>query len=171
MTEIDETTTRDARTTGSDAEGGGLSRRVMLRGATLGGLSLPVLAACGSGDDASTATSDPTTSAASSPAASDGSSAAGGPTVPAADVPVGGGTILADEKLVVTQPTEGEFKAFDSTCTHKGCPVKSIEDGEIVCPCHDSHFSITDGSPISGPASEPLAAKTATAKGGQITVT
>lgn len=173
MTKTDETTSRNAGGADLEADAAGLSRRVLVRGATLGGLSLPLLAACGGGDEADTSTAEATSeSAASSPSAAESSSAApAGTTVAAADVPVGGGTILAAEKLVVTQPTKGTFKAFDSTCTHKGCPVKSIEDGEIICPCHGSHFSITDGSPISGPASGPLAAKTATAKGGQITVT
>ena len=172
MTKIDETTSRitDVDEVAAD---GGLSRRVMLRGATLGGLSLPLLVACGGGGGPTGAAADPTTSAdASSPSAADSSSAApGGITVAVADVPVGGGTILASEKVVVTQPTKGQFKAFDATCTHKGCPVKSIEDGEIICPCHDSHFSLTDGSAVSGPAQAPLGTKTATVKGDQVTVT
>lgn len=73
-----------------------------------------------------------------------------------ADVPLGGCTVVSGLKLVVTQPTEGEFKAFSALCTHKGCEVSTSSDGEIPCTCHGSRFSITDGSVIKGPATEPL---------------
>jgi Rieske Fe-S protein len=70
----------------------------------------------------------------------------------------------------VTQPTKGEFKAFSAICTHQGCPVNAVTGGEIVCPCHGSHFSITDGSPTSGPAAKPLAARKVTVDGAQLSV-
>lgn len=73
------------------------------------------------------------------------------------DVPVGGGVILDAHSLVVTQPDEGEFVAFDSTCTHLGCAVAEVADGAINCHCHGSRFSIADGSVEQGPAEEPLA--------------
>ncbi len=28
--------------------------------------------------------------------------------------------MLTDEQIVLTQPTEGEFKAFSAVCTHQG---------------------------------------------------
>ena len=74
----------------------------------------------------------------------------------AADVPVGGGVILDKEKLVVTQPEAGTFKAFSSTCTHQGCTVTKVADGTIDCPCHGSTFSVEDGSVQGGPAPSPL---------------
>ncbi len=64
--------------------------------------------------------------------------------------------ILKADELVVTQPTAGTFKAFSAICTHQGCLVASVADGKIVCDCHHSTFSISDGSPDSGPASSPL---------------
>ncbi|MFB7293483.1 Rieske (2Fe-2S) protein, partial [Actinacidiphila glaucinigra] len=63
--------------------------------------------------------------------------------VKAADVPVGGGTVIADKKVVVTQPTAGEFKAFSAVCTHEGCLVNTVSDGTINCPCHGSKIRIT----------------------------
>jgi len=39
---------------------------------------------------------------------------------------VGGGIILPDEQVVVTQPSAGEFKAFTAVCTHAQCVVSSV---------------------------------------------
>ncbi|WP_309649825.1 Rieske (2Fe-2S) protein [Nocardioides sp.] len=139
----------------------GLSRRRALSSAAGVGLGLPVLAACG-GDGTTTSASDPSpTPAGPSPSASPSASAT--PEVPTggfaltADIPVGGGGVFEEQQVVVTQPTEGEFKGFSFVCTHSGCPVNQVTD-EILCPCHGSKFSITDGSPTAGPASSPLAA-------------
>jgi Rieske Fe-S protein len=129
------------------------TRRTLLRGAAVGGVTLPLLAACGGGG------------------ASSADTPSGGATkVAAADVPVGGGTILAGPKLVVTQPAQGEFKAFTAVCTHQGCTVTRVEGGDIICPCHGSHFSIKDGAALSGPAQSGLAEKKVSVAGGQISV-
>ena len=74
-----------------------------------------------------------------------------------ADIPGGGGKILADKKIVITQPKAGSFDAFTAVCTHQGCIVGSVTGGTINCPCHGSKFSITNGSVVNGPASSPLA--------------
>jgi Rieske Fe-S protein len=73
------------------------------------------------------------------------------------DVPVGGGKILADKKIVITQPRAGSFEAFTAVCTHQGCTVSSVSGGTINCPCHGSKFSVTNGSVMNGPAATPLA--------------
>ena len=132
----------------------GLTRRHALTGAASAGLGLPLLAACGGGGGTAT---DP------------GSSAPSGADLgPASDIPVGGGTIFADQKVVVTQPTQGDFKAFSAICTHQGCPVAKVSDGSIVCPCHGSMFSIEDGSVQGGPAPSPLPEVKIQVKGGEI---
>lgn len=96
--------------------------------------------------------------------------ASGGGTVltPTASVPVGGGVILAEQAVVVTQPTAGEFKAFSAICTHQGCLVGPVENNEIICPCHGSKFSATDGSVLQGPATQPLAPGKASVSGGNV---
>lgn len=86
------------------------------------------------------------------------------------DIPVGGGKVFEKEKVVVTQPAAGTFKAFSSTCTHQGCTVGSVSNGTINCPCHGSKFSATDGSVTSGPATKPLPAKQISTSGDQITL-
>jgi Rieske Fe-S protein len=44
-----------------------------------------------------------------------------------ADVPEGSGTVFKEQKVVVTQPEAGDFKAFTAVCTHQGCLVDSVE--------------------------------------------
>jgi Rieske Fe-S protein len=74
------------------------------------------------------------------------------------DVPVGGGMILGKQKIVITQPQAGSFKAFTAVCTHQGCTVSTVSGGTINCPCHGSKFSVANGSVVAGPAPSPLAA-------------
>ncbi len=73
------------------------------------------------------------------------------------DVPVGGGTIVPGQQIVVTQPAAGTFACFSAICTHAGCTVADVSGGTINCPCHGSRFNITDGSVAGGPARSPLA--------------
>ncbi len=120
------------------------------------------LNACGSEDE------EPSESTGSSGAAAAG---AGGTAVAkTSDIPEGGGKILNDHKVVVTQPTAGTFKAFSYECTHQGCPVTGVADGAITCPCHNSRFSIEDGSVQKGPATQPLPAREVKVEGDSITL-
>jgi Rieske Fe-S protein len=136
-------------------------RQVLLTGGVVAAAAM-VTAACGSS----------ATSAASSAvgAATSAAGAAAGAAIKTADVPVGGGKILADQKVVITQPTAGTFKAFSATCTHQGCTVADVSGGTINCKCHGSKFSDTDGSVKNGPASNPLAAVPITVSGDSITL-
>ncbi|WP_433894120.1 Rieske (2Fe-2S) protein [Streptomyces sp. CA-111067] len=148
-----------------------------------GGVGLAAaLTACGGGSDssdsdASSGTTAPASSAAPSTSSSAPSSTSSAPaSAPAggtalaktSDIPVGGGKIFAAQKVVVTQPTAGEFKAFSAVCTHMGCLVKEVADGTIDCPCHGSKFKVADGSVAGGPAPAPLAPKQVTVSGDQV---
>jgi len=84
------------------------------------------------------------------------------------DIPVGGGKVFTDQKVVVTQPKKDEFKAFSAICTHEGCTVNHVANGTIDCPCHGSRFHIADGSVAHGPAAKPLPAKNITVDGKSI---
>ena len=85
-----------------------------------------------------------------------------------ADVPVGGGVVLAAQGLVVTQPQAGTFKAFSATCTHQGCSVNEVKGGTINCPCHGSRFAVADGAPTAGPAKKPLPETAVTVQGSSV---
>jgi Rieske Fe-S protein len=105
------------------------------------------------------ATSGAATGGAAAGGAAAGGAAAGGAAVLAstASVPVGGGKILTAQRIVITQPAAGSYKAFTAVCTHQGCIVNTVAGGTIDCPCHGSKFSVKDGSVVNGPAPSPLA--------------
>jgi nitrite reductase/ring-hydroxylating ferredoxin subunit len=134
-----------------------LSRRRALAGAAVGGLALPILTACGGGGSSSALADDPppTSSAGGKDKGDGGKSPAADALVATADVPVGGGVIVAARNVVVTQPTKGTFEGFSATCTHEGCILASVASGTINCGCHGSQFSITDGSNVTGPSGSP----------------
>ncbi|MFD9795329.1 Rieske (2Fe-2S) protein [Streptomyces sp. NPDC059070] len=127
------------------------------------------LAGCGGGDKSSGTDATPTGGRTSPPVASAPSSSAGGAVLATtSEIPVGGGTVFADRKVVVTQPEAGTFKAFSAICTHQGCTVKDVSGGTINCPCHGSKYRVADASVAAGPAPRPLPAERITVENGSI---
>ena len=154
----------------------GSNRRTVLRAAGVGGAAVAVgltAAACGSSSsNGASSGNQPAAGGGSSAAASSApaSSGSGGTALAqTSEIPVDGGKIVTtDNGTVITQPSAGTYKAFTAICTHQGCTVGSVADNKIMCPCHGSVYSATDGSVIQGPAPAPLAAKQITVSGGQI---
>lgn len=132
-----------------------MSRRAVIAAAGLGVAG----AACGRVPDAPVGPASPTPTP-----------DIGRPVGLAADVPVGGGTIFTDARVVVTQPTPGEFRGFGIVCTHDSCELTSVADGTINCPCHGSRYAITDGSVVRGPARTGLRVENIAVDGGRIVV-
>jgi Rieske Fe-S protein len=95
----------------------------------------------------------------------------GKPLLAVDEIPVGGGQILANDHVVVTQPSKGTFHVFSSTCTHRGCTVSQIRNGTIDCPCHGSKFSIVNGAVKAGPAPSPLPEYKSEVKAGYVELT
>ena len=136
----------------------GPTRRTVLAAVGLAGVGAAALAGCSGADEGS--------------GAGAGGGAEGG-AIEASSVPVGGGTIVASQRVVVTQPSAGEFKAFSAICPHEGCIVSAVSGGTISCgsPCgHGSSFDAATGAVKTGPATRALTALTVTAKGGTLTV-
>jgi Rieske Fe-S protein len=138
------------------------TRRAVLMGAGALGATC-FLAACGTAQNGGSYGTNPNGSdygADPAPAGSKGADAggddsggeaAGGTVLVAVDeVPEAGGVIKGN--YVITQPSQGTFKAFSKVCTHQGCDVNKVDGGVIKCPCHGSQFSIQDGSVQGGPA-------------------
>jgi Rieske Fe-S protein len=73
----------------------------------------------------------------------------------ASDVMVGSGKkFMVDEMLtvLVTQPKAGDYRGFSATCTHAGCIVSGVQEGEIACGCHGARFDVESGAVLAGPA-------------------
>ncbi len=154
-----------------------ITRRT-LGGLAAAGVGAPLLAACSS-DDPETATDTGSTgsstpsagSSSAAPSDGTGSSTGGNDSLTTtSDIEVGGGAVFPDEEVVVTQPTEGEFKCFTAICTHQGCLVADVSDGTINCDCHGSKYDIETGDVVQGPATFALSEEQITVSGDQISL-
>lgn len=126
-------------------------RRALVMG--ICGAAGAALTACGSGRGS---------------AAPPATAASGNPLAAASDIPVGGGRIFPEYRLVVTRPAAGELRAFTAICTHDGCMLTTVADATINCPCHGSRFAITDGAAVHGPAIRALTLRTISVQGDSI---
>lgn len=150
-----------------------IARRTVVT--AVGGAGLAAaLTACGDSDDSGQSAQEPAaqptggTAPATAEAGADAGAGAGKVIAKTSEIPEGGGKVIGD--VVITQPTAGEFRAFSSKCTHQGCAVKGIANGVINCPCHNSEFSVTDGSVKKGPATTALPPASITVAGDSITL-
>lgn len=67
-------------------------------------------------------------------------------------------TLPSNEPGILIHLQNGQFVAYNATCTHAGCPV-DFDRGtqQLVCPCHGATFNpARAGEVISGPAQTPL---------------
>jgi Rieske Fe-S protein len=72
------------------------------------------------------------------------------------EIPPDGGLILPDAGIVLVRNETVGVRAFSATCTHQGCAVTDVRDGQIICPCHGSTFSVRSGAVTHGPAQRRL---------------
>ncbi|MGW1377365.1 Rieske (2Fe-2S) protein [Streptomyces sp. NPDC002446] len=128
-------------------------RRTVLRGAALAGAACFGAAACSSGGQER-----------STRPASDAPVELG----PASEIPVGGAKLYEKQRLLVAQPTKGEFTCFSTVCTHMGAVLNKIEKGQGVCPLHGSRFMAATGQVAQGPATRPLEEVPVKVKGGKL---
>lgn len=68
------------------------------------------------------------------------------------DVPAG---LTAVDGALVHRAANGALRVFSGRCTHLGCRIDRVVNGEAVCPCHGSRFR-ADGTVAAGPATRPL---------------
>lgn len=128
-----------------------LTRRNVL---TAGALGVAGIAVAGCSSDSGAAQG----SGAGEPQPSTSPAKPGQSLIPVADVPDGGGVIVdvASTAVVITQPEAGTYVGLSAVCPHQGCLCNAVENGKIICPCHGSQFSITDGAVVQGPATTGL---------------
>lgn len=76
----------------------------------------------------------------------------------AAELPVNSGQIIkfGRQPVILVHMENGEFRAFEATCTHLDCIVQYRQDlKHIWCACHNGHYDLK-GRNISGPPPRPL---------------
>jgi thiosulfate dehydrogenase [quinone] large subunit len=165
-----------------------ISRRHLLKLMKAGGgvaASATLLAACSfGGNDANSSTSattqvpaQPTQAPTQAVTATTAASGGMKPLAKAADVPMNSAVTFPIENQknpgVLVHLSNGNFAAFDSTCTHDACAVSYSSGSKLLeCPCHGATFDpAKDGAVVSPPAHEPLKAmKITVAADGAITL-
>ncbi|WP_030263833.1 Rieske (2Fe-2S) protein [Streptomyces violens] len=155
-------------------ERAGAARRTVVAAAGAAGLTA-ALAACGGdgggggGGYGSPSSASGSPSSGGSPSSESGATGGGAKALAkTSEIPAGGGKIFKAQKVVVTQPEKGDFKAFSAICRHAGCLVADVSDGTINCRCHGSKYAIADGSVRHGPATKGLPAVPLKVRGGEI---
>ncbi len=78
-----------------------------------------------------------------------------------ADVPVKGVALFRypgpQDPCILVRLDEDTFAAYSQKCTHLSCAVYfARESGQLVCPCHEGHFSARTGQVLQGPPPRPL---------------
>jgi len=143
------------------------SPEVSRRNVVFATIGVGVLAACGT-----SSTTNPTQPAPGNSVPAVGPTAGGGASLAAtSQVPVQGGVVVQDSQgnpIVVVQPAAGQYLAYSAVCPHAGCPVSQVQQNQILCPCHGSVFSSTDGSVLGGPAPSGLTPITVHVANGQV---
>jgi len=79
-----------------------------------------------------------------------------------ADLDSAGGSLLfryptGSDPCILLRGDDGSLLAYSQVCTHLSCAV--IHDkkaNDLVCPCHNGHFAISDGRPTAGPPTRAL---------------
>ncbi len=68
----------------------------------------------------------------------------------------GGWLLITDSQLLIVNLGSDSFNALTSICTHSQCDRNwSFASNVFICSCHGSRFG-TDGSVVTGPATQPL---------------
>lgn len=181
MTRIEETQRLVNQLSEGRISRGQFVKRASALGLSVGALGT-ILAACGGDDDeaAPAAPAEPTAPAEEPPAPAEEPPAPAedpapapepapepaepptgeaGATISTAEVDASGlAAVETDAGKIAVASVDGEYFAFDDTCTHQGCSLStgSLDGMAVTCPCHGSTFDVTTGDVINGPASRPV---------------
>jgi len=94
----------------------------------------------------------------------------------AGEIPVGGVKLFQypheGEQCILVRIDEDAYAAYSQKCTHLSCAVYYSQNSrDLVCPCHEGHFSVRDGSVLQGPPTRALPAVKLERRGEQLVAT
>ena len=77
------------------------------------------------------------------------------------EIPVGGSLVFvypeAPHHCLLLRPDESTLLAFSQSCTHLACAVvPRMDEGILLCPCHNGYFDLESGRPTAGTPRRPL---------------
>jgi nitrite reductase/ring-hydroxylating ferredoxin subunit len=62
-----------------------------------------------------------------------------------------------DNPALLVHLSDGEWKAYEGTCTHLSCVVYwDAATERLICPCHNAAFAVESGAVLMGPPRRPL---------------
>ena len=125
------------------------------------GVTIPVLAGCGSGTQVQTE---------SFPEVDEATKQAIGAAINAGEIGVGQAKFFTDAGLIVTQPTRGQYVALTDICPHEQGKVTRMTNGQLVCPLHGSQFDPATGAVTAGPSLAGLVTKSVSVSGSSATL-
>lgn len=66
--------------------------------------------------------------------------------------------LRAGDELIAVGRAGGVWHALDGWCTHAECPLTDgwLEDAALRCACHAALFDLATGTPLEGPADDPV---------------
>ncbi len=74
------------------------------------------------------------------------------------------------DNVIIIHPSENQYVALSSICTHQGCTVAyNASTNELPCPCHGSRFNI-NGKVLNGPAQRDLKKYTVKVDGSELII-
>ena len=67
-------------------------------------------------------------------------------------------TVEVDGTTVAVANVGGKLRAFDDTCTHRGCSLANgtLAGPTVTCRCHKGRFDLRNGEVLDGPPPEPI---------------
>ena len=62
-----------------------------------------------------------------------------------------------EDPCILVRTQSGNLRAYSQVCTHLSCAVVHRPEADsFFCPCHQGHFSATEGRPTGGPPTRQL---------------
>jgi 3-phenylpropionate/trans-cinnamate dioxygenase ferredoxin subunit len=67
-------------------------------------------------------------------------------------------TFFVGDLRIAVARDGGALYAFDDECRHQRCSLSDgdLEEGTVICPCHEGTYDLKTGEVLSGPPPEPV---------------